>query len=79
LTFAGQVSPGGSDAAAGSLLDVLASVLAGSHALEVKRDNLIRHSFTPGGLAENQHHEVGFALAAARETGLATLSGQAPG
>jgi 2-hydroxy-3-oxopropionate reductase len=55
-----------------ALLDVLGSGLAGSRALEVKRDKLLARDFTPGGLADNQHHDLGFALAQARAAGAAT-------
>jgi len=55
-----------------ALLDVLGSGLAGSRALEVKREKLLSRDFTPGGLSVNQHHDLGFALASAREVGVAT-------
>ncbi|MEJ5913693.1 NAD(P)-dependent oxidoreductase [Pseudokineococcus sp. 1T1Z-3] len=55
-----------------ALLDVLGSGLAGSRALEVKRDKLAHRDFTPGGLSVNQHHDLGFVLATAREVGVAT-------
>ncbi len=54
------------------LLDVLGSGLAGSRALEVKRDRLVSGEFTPGGLADNQHHDLGFALESARAVGAFT-------
>lgn len=60
---------GGLDVAA--LLDVLAAGLAGSRALEVKRDLLSRHDFTPQGSAAFQHKDLGFALEAARSEGVA--------
>jgi 2-hydroxy-3-oxopropionate reductase len=53
------------------LLDVLAGGLAGSRALEVKRDALASHSFVPGGSASFQHKDLGFALEAARANGIA--------
>ncbi len=53
------------------LLDVLAGGLAGSRALEVKRELLSSHSFTPGGSASFQHKDLGFALEAAREGSVA--------
>jgi 2-hydroxy-3-oxopropionate reductase len=60
---------GGLDA--GELLDVLAGGLAGSRALEVKRAKLSTHDFTPGGSAAFQHKDLGFALDAARASGVA--------
>ncbi|HSK90582.1 MAG TPA: NAD(P)-dependent oxidoreductase [Euzebyales bacterium] len=54
-----------------ALLDVLAGGLAGSRALDVKREALASHVFTPGGLARFQHKDLGFALAAARDAGVA--------
>jgi 2-hydroxy-3-oxopropionate reductase len=54
-----------------SLLDVLAGGLAGSRALEVKRAKLSEHNFTPGGSAAFQHKDLGFALDAARVSGVA--------
>jgi 2-hydroxy-3-oxopropionate reductase len=53
------------------LLDVLAGGLAGSRALEVKRQLLASHSFAPGGSASFQHKDLGFALEAAREGAVA--------
>lgn len=53
------------------LLDVLAGGLAGSRALELKRANLERRSFLPGGSASFQHKDLGFALEAARAEGVA--------
>lgn len=55
----------------GALLDVLAAGLAGSRALEVKRDLLTAHDFTPQGSAAFQHKDLGFALEAARTDGVA--------
>jgi 2-hydroxy-3-oxopropionate reductase len=60
---------GGIDAT--MILDVLAGGLAGSRALEVKRDKLTSGSFQPGGSASFQHKDLGFALEAARATGVA--------
>ncbi|HTR93118.1 MAG TPA: NAD(P)-dependent oxidoreductase [Trebonia sp.] len=60
---------GGLDA--GELLDVLAGGLAGSRALDVKRAKLSTHDFTPGGSAAFQHKDLGFALDAARASGVA--------
>lgn len=53
------------------LLDVLAGGLAGSRALEVKRELLTARRYTPGGSAAFQHKDLGFALEAARSEGVA--------
>lgn len=53
------------------LLDVLAGGLAGSRALEVKRELLAARSYVPGGSAAFQHKDLGFALEAARSEGVA--------
>jgi 2-hydroxy-3-oxopropionate reductase len=50
---------------------VLAGGLAGSRLLELKGEKLLRHDFRPGGAAAFQHKDLGFALAAAREEGVA--------
>lgn len=55
----------------GQLLDVLAGGLAGSQVLEVKRAKLAGHDFRPGGSANFQHKDLGFALEAARAGGVA--------
>lgn len=55
----------------GELLDVLASGLAGSRALEVKRDKLVSGDYRPGGSAAFQHKDLGFALEAGRANGTA--------
>jgi len=60
---------GGLDAT--MLLDVLAGGLAGSRALDVKRDKLASRTFEPGGSASFQHKDLGFALEAARASGVA--------
>jgi 2-hydroxy-3-oxopropionate reductase len=60
---------GGIDAT--TLLDVLGGGLAGSRALDVKRDKLISQAFQPGGSASFQHKDLGFALEAARAEGVA--------
>lgn len=54
----------------GELLDVLAGGLAGSRALEVKRDLLVAGNYQPGGSAAFQHKDLGFALEAARQSGV---------
>jgi 2-hydroxy-3-oxopropionate reductase len=53
------------------LLDVLAGGLAGSRALDVKRDKLVSRTFELGGSASFQHKDLGFALEAARAAGVA--------
>jgi 2-hydroxy-3-oxopropionate reductase len=60
---------GGLDVAA--LLDVLAGGLAGSRALETKRQLISSHDFRPGGSAAFQHKDLGFALEAGRSAGVA--------
>lgn len=59
---------GGLDAPA--LLDVLGGGLAGSRALDVKRSKLEAQSYDPGGAAAFQHKDLGFALEAARSSGV---------
>jgi 2-hydroxy-3-oxopropionate reductase len=53
------------------LLDVLAGGLAGSRALEAKRDLLVANDFPAGGAAAFQHKDLGFALDAARSGSVA--------
>ena len=53
------------------LLDALAGGLAGSRALEVKRALLTSRDFTPGGMADSQLKDLGFALEAGRALGVA--------
>jgi 2-hydroxy-3-oxopropionate reductase len=50
---------------------LLAGGLAGSRVLELKGEKLLRHDFRPGGAAAFQHKDLGFALAAARDEGVA--------
>jgi 2-hydroxy-3-oxopropionate reductase len=50
---------------------VLAGGLAGSRVLEVKGEKLLGRDFRPGGAARFQHKDLGFALAAARDEGVA--------
>ncbi|MEW9548077.1 2-hydroxy-3-oxopropionate reductase [Nonomuraea sp. NPDC050783] len=65
----------GVDPAAG--LDVLAGGLAGSRILELKRHSMIKREFTPGFRLDLHHKDMGIALAAAREAGVALpLTGQ---
>jgi 2-hydroxy-3-oxopropionate reductase len=59
----------GVDPAAG--LNVLAGGLAGSQILELKRHSMIRREFTPGFRIDLHHKDMGIALAAAREAGVA--------
>ncbi len=60
---------GGLDVA--QLLDALAGGLAGSQVIEVKRSLIAAHSFAPGGLAQSQLKDLGFALDAGRALGVA--------
>jgi 2-hydroxy-3-oxopropionate reductase len=50
---------------------VLGGGLAGSRVLEVKGPKLLGGDFRPGGAAAFQHKDLGFALAAARDEGVA--------
>ena len=52
------------------ILDVLGGGLAGNKVMEVKRDKLLSHDFTPGFRAELHHKDLGIALAAGREYGV---------
>jgi 2-hydroxy-3-oxopropionate reductase len=56
---------------AATLLDVLSRGLAGSRIIELKRDKLVDRDFRPGGRASLQLKDLRFALAAAREAGVA--------
>jgi 2-hydroxy-3-oxopropionate reductase len=53
------------------MLDVLSGGLAASRLIDVKRDKLVDRDFTPGGRAGLQLKDLRFALAAARESGVA--------
>jgi 2-hydroxy-3-oxopropionate reductase len=53
------------------ILDVLGGGLAGNRVMEVKREKYLTHDFTPGFRAELHHKDMGIALSAAREYGLA--------
>ncbi|MCK2220015.1 NAD(P)-binding domain-containing protein [Actinomadura sp. ATCC 31491] len=65
----------GVDPAAG--LDVLAGGLAGSRILELKRHTMIKREFAPGFRIDLHHKDMGIAVAAAREAGVALpLTGQ---
>ncbi len=52
------------------ILDVLGGGLAGNKVMEVKREKLLTHDFTPGFRAELHHKDMGIAMAAARDYGL---------
>ncbi|GAA4045285.1 2-hydroxy-3-oxopropionate reductase [Nonomuraea soli] len=61
----------------GKGLDVLAGGLAGSRILELKRRSMVAREFAPGFRIDLHHKDMGIALAAAREAGLALpLTGQ---
>ncbi len=53
------------------ILDVLSGGLAGNKIMEVKREKLLSHTFDPGFRAELHHKDLGIALAAGREYGVA--------
>ncbi|MEU4520191.1 2-hydroxy-3-oxopropionate reductase [Amycolatopsis sp. NPDC024027] len=59
----------GVDAATG--LDVLAGGLAGSRILELKRQSMVDRRFAPGFRIDLHHKDMGIALAAARQAGVA--------
>jgi 2-hydroxy-3-oxopropionate reductase len=59
----------GVDAATG--LDVLAGGLAGSRILELKRRSMVDRQFAPGFRIDLHHKDMGIALAAARQAGVA--------
>jgi 2-hydroxy-3-oxopropionate reductase len=56
---------------AGRGLDVLAGGLAGSRILELKRASMVARQFAPGFRIDLHHKDMGIALAAAREAGVA--------
>jgi 2-hydroxy-3-oxopropionate reductase len=56
---------------AGRGLDVLAGGLAGSRILELKRKSMVAREFAPGFRIDLHHKDMGIALAAAREAGVA--------
>ncbi|MFI6477524.1 2-hydroxy-3-oxopropionate reductase [Nonomuraea sp. NPDC050663] len=61
----------------GKGLDVLAGGLAGSRILELKRRSMVAREFAPGFRIDLHHKDMGIALAAAREAGVALpLTGQ---
>ena len=53
------------------ILDVLGGGLAGNKVMELKREKLLEHSFDPGFKIELHHKDLGIALAAGREYGVA--------
>ncbi len=53
------------------ILDVLSGGLAYNKIMEVKREKLLSHTFDPGFRAELHHKDLGIALAAGREYGVA--------
>lgn len=53
------------------ILDVLSGGLAGNKVMEVKRDKFLNRSFDPGFRVELHHKDLGIALAAGREYGVA--------
>ena len=53
------------------ILDVLGGGLAGNKVMEVKREKMLGHSFDPGFRIELHHKDLGIALAAGREYGVA--------
>jgi 2-hydroxy-3-oxopropionate reductase len=53
------------------ILDVLGGGLAGNKVMELKREKLLEHSFDPGFRIELHHKDLGIALAAGREYGVA--------
>ncbi len=53
------------------ILDVLSGGLAGNKVMEVKRDKFLSHSFDPGFRVELHRKDLGIALAAGREYGVA--------
>jgi 2-hydroxy-3-oxopropionate reductase len=52
-------------------LDVLAGGLAGSRILDLKRASMVSREFAPGFRIDLHHKDMGIAIAAAREAGLA--------
>lgn len=53
------------------ILDVLGGGLAGNKVMEVKREKFLSHTFEPGFRSELHHKDLGIALAAGREYGVA--------
>jgi 2-hydroxy-3-oxopropionate reductase len=53
------------------ILDVLGGGLAGNKVMEVKREKFLSHKFDPGFRSELHHKDLGIALSAGREYGVA--------
>ena len=53
------------------ILDVLGGGLAGNKVMEVKREKFLSHAFDPGFRSELHHKDLGIALSAGREYGVA--------
>ena len=53
------------------ILDVLGGGLAGNKVMEMKREKFLSHTFDPGFRSELHHKDLGIALAAGREYGVA--------
>jgi 2-hydroxy-3-oxopropionate reductase len=53
------------------MLDVLSGGLAGNRVMEVKREKYLLGHFDPGGKVKYHHKDLGIALAAGREYGVA--------
>jgi 2-hydroxy-3-oxopropionate reductase len=72
LTALGEALTLGASGGIGAeqLLDVLSGGLAGSRAIEVKRDKLVGRDFGPGGAARAQLKDLGFAVEAGRAAGV---------
>lgn len=64
LGFRGGVAPE-------KILDVLGGGLASNKVMEVKREKFLSHDFSPGFRSELHHKDLGIALAAGREYGVA--------
>ena len=57
--------------APGKIIEVLSGGLAASKVLEVKGEKFAKHDFAPGGKVQFHHKDLGIALAAGREYGVA--------
>jgi len=55
----------------GKIVDVLSGGLAANKVLQAKREKLLDHDFEPGGKVEFHHKDLGIALEAGREYGVA--------
>lgn len=53
------------------ILDVLGGGLAGNKVMEIKREKFLSHAFDPGFRSELHHKDLGIALSAGREYGVA--------